>query len=366
MNDKAKNIVTTVLSALFLIVFSCFCIFRPSAEYSESERRPLAKFPEATLSSIVEGDFAEDFEKYATERIPLRDGLRAVKAAAARFVFGQSDVNDLYMEDGYIAKIEYPLNKDSINSAAEKFQFIYDKYLRDNGGEVYLSLIPDKNYLLSKESGHLALDYKELAEALTGKAPYAKYIDIMDSLEISDFYKTDTHWRQEEIAHVAEKLANEMGTNLSGEYTKEKVDVEFRGVYSGQYALKIPSEELYRLTNDTIDSLTVFDYETNGEIPLFDIEKAQGRDPYEMFLGGSKSLLKITNEKATSDKRLVVFRDSFGSSIVPLLAEGYSEVIVVDIRYISSANIGSFIDFENCDTLFLYSTLVINNSITLK
>ncbi|MBR6635258.1 MAG: hypothetical protein IKL41_06515, partial [Clostridia bacterium] len=78
------------------------------------------------------------------------------------------------------------------------------------------------------------------------------------------------------------------------------------------------------------------------------------------------SLITIDNPNAKTDKELVLFRDSFGSSIAPLLATGYSKVTVVDIRYVQSAILGRFINFENADVLFLYSTLVLNNSETLK
>ena len=53
-------------------------------------------------------------------------------------------------------------------------------------------------------------------------------------------------------------------------------------------------------------------------------------------------------------------------SIAPLLISGYSKITLVDIRYIHPDYLARFIDFEGCDVLFLYSTLVLNNSETLK
>ena len=61
-----------------------------------------------------------------------------------------------------------------------------------------------------------------------------------------------------------------------------------------------------------------------------------------------------------------MFRDSFGSSITPLLIEGYSSITLVDIRYLASNRLGKYVDFTDCDVLFLYSTGVLNNSSTLK
>ena len=51
---------------------------------------------------------------------------------------------------------------------------------------------------------------------------YAQYIDIFGDLELSDYYRTDAHWRQEQITDVARHLAGAMGVNPATEYeTKE-------------------------------------------------------------------------------------------------------------------------------------------------
>ena len=39
---------------------------------------------------------------------------------------------------------------------------------------------------------------------------------------------------------------------------------------------------------------------------------------------------------------------------------------LVDTRYIAPALLGDYVDFTNCDVLFLYSTLVLNESSVLK
>ena len=77
-------------------------------------------------------------------------------------------------------------------------------------------------------------------------------------------------------------------------------------------------------------------------------------------------MLTVTNPQGQPGKELIVFRDSFGSSITPLLMEDYETVTLVDVRYINAAVLGNFIDFHGQDVLFLYSTLVLNNSETIK
>ena len=110
----------------------------------------------------------------------------------------------------------------------------------------------------------------------------------------------------------------------------------------------------------------MYDFQNDREISIYDMEKALGRDPYEIYLSGAISLITIENPNATTGKELIIFRDSFGSSLAPLLVEGYEKITLVDIRYLRSDMLSKFITFENQDVLFLYSTLVLNNSETLK
>ena len=72
------------------------------------------------------------------------------------------------------------------------------------------------------------------------------------------------------------------------------------------------------------------------------------------------------NPDAETDRELVIFRDSYGSSLAPLLVKGYSKITLVDIRYLASPFVGQYVRFDSQDVLFLYSTSVLNNSITLK
>lgn len=165
---------------------------------------------------------------------------------------------------------------------------------------------------------------------------------------------------------MAKRLAESMGASLSDDYEVHTLEGDFYGVYYGQAALPFAPEEIKYLTGEAINACKVYDWQNGRDIPVYSMEKAGGKDPYEMFLSGSLSLVTIENPLAKEDRRLVIFRDSFGSAIAPLLISGYSEITLADIRYMNPDNLGKFVDFEGCDVLFLYSTLVLNNSETLK
>ena len=307
-----------------------------------------------------------NFESYTLDQFPLRDKFRTLKALVALNVFNQSANNDIYVVDGFASKIEYPLNEESVERAGERFRYVYEKYLKDTNTKNYLSIIPDKNYFLGTENGYLSIDYDKMISLLRENTDFLKYIDITKELEIEDFYKTDTHWREENIVDVAEKIGNGMGADVKAEYEVKTLENDFYGVYYGQSALPLEAEEIKYLTNDVLKNCKVFDYQNNKEISVYDMEKAEGKDPYEMFLGGPLSLVTIENPNAKTNKELIIFRDSFGSSIAPLLVEGYKKITLVDIRYMHPNFLENYIEFNSQDVLFLYSTSVLNNSETIK
>ena len=364
MKREAK--ITVLLLAVLFLGFSVICWIKPADEYSSSERRKLSQFPKLTWDTIADGKFMTEFEEYTLDQFPLRDGFRNLKAWVSQNLLRKADNNDIYVADGYAAKMEYPLKEESIKNAGMRFRKLYEKYLKDSSGNIYLSLIPDKNYFLAESSHHLSMDYEKFFSMMREEMPYAQYIDITQLLNEQDYYKTDVHWRQENIVDAAEKIAGEMGITLSGEYEVKTLEEDFYGVYFGQSALNLPGESLSYLTNDQIEQCEVFNYENNEKTGVYDLKKAEGDDLYEIFLSGPVSLLKIENPNAITEKELIVLRDSFGSSLVPLLAEGYRSVTLIDIRYMQSDFLSNFVDFTGKDVLFLYSSIVLNNSETFK
>lgn len=366
MRMKIKNYITCFATAFFLFGFLLWGIIAPDKDVSTSERRPLAKMPKLTVEAVLDNKFMSDFENYTLDQFPLRDNFRTLKAMVSFYVFRQKDNNQIYVHDGYAAKMEYPLNDASITYAGKRFGYLYDTYMADKNINVYLTIVPDKSYFLADKSGCLSMDYEEFVRKMCAETPFAEYIDIMPLLSIDDYYATDTHWRQEKLLPVAGYLAEAMGGSLKESYSTAQLDKPFYGVYYGQSALPLPAENLYYLESPFLDACVIKDFETGDTMPVYDLEKGHGNDPYELFLSGSKSLIEITNPNASTDKELILFRDSFGSSIAPLFAENYTKVTLVDIRYIAPQILGRFIEFDDQDVLFLYSTSVLNNSTTLK
>lgn len=78
------------------------------------------------------------YEDYATDQFPLREQFRTLKALTGLYLFGQKDNNGVYLADDYAAKLEYPLDQDSIAHAADRFRALYENLMAGTNAKVYL------------------------------------------------------------------------------------------------------------------------------------------------------------------------------------------------------------------------------------
>lgn len=368
MKKKNSSFIIVAVIAVFWLLLAFAAWANPSQEISLSERRLLQQAPELEFDSIASGKFMRDFEEYTKDQFPARDTFRLFKALTRYHALAQADNNDIYIVDGQAQKLEYPLNENSVIKAAAKFRAIFEEHLQDKDTNVFISVIPDKNYFLAAKNGYPAIDYQRMFTLLEDESDFAEYIDITEILTIEDYYKTDLHWKQERLTPVVDKIAEALGVSeqLSHKFTELAHDNVFYGVYAGQSALPLQPDRIVYLINEATEKSSVYHAESGLYTPVYDLEKLDGRDPYDVYLSGALPLLVIENPTTDSERELVIFRDSFASSLAPLLLEGYAKITLIDIRYMSSTLIGDYLSFSNEDVLFLYNTLILNSSEMLR
>lgn len=367
VNKNTRRLGTALVAAVWLaLAVAAWC--KPAGDISNTERRKLAQFPVFSIKNVLSGQFVSGFESYTLDQFPLRDSFRRVKAAFHCRALGQGDNNGIYVADGYAAALEYPLDETSVNNAAAHFQGLYDRYLKDSGGEIYFAIVPDKGYYLAESNGYPAMDYDKMFSMVCEALPWAQWVYITQSLAAADYYRTDSHWRQEELLETAAVLCASLGVTAprAEDFTRTAAMAGFYGVYYGQGALSMPGETLYIMESPLLDGCAVYNHETGETTGVYDYEKLAGRDPYDVFLSGAAAVLTIENPNGQVGKELIVFRDSFGSSLVPLILRDYAQVTVVDTRYVSPEALGDYVDFHGQDVLMVYSTTVLNNSAALK
>lgn len=361
--EKIKKIAVVFVFGAMIFGLAIAHFFLDDAAYSDTERRALAQKPNFSAEALMDGSYQSKLETYLLEQFPLRDDFRSVKTLMNLHLWQMKDTNGYYYADGHLMELDVQLNESQIDFAIKKFNGILEKHPQI--AKAYYAVVPDKNYFLAEQNGYEALDYAKLFAQM--QTVEAEKIELTDSLTLSDYYRTDSHWRQERLEKVVQSLCAAMGVESAPQdsYTRHTLE-GFAGVYADHTAYPFLRETLCYLENDVIRNATVsrLDEFTGRWTPMqmYDTDGFHNADPYDLFLSGAQPLITIENPSASNDKHLILIRDSFSSSLAPLLTGSYAKITLVDLRYIASSYLDAYVDFEGADVLFLFSTTLLNSA----
>jgi len=359
-------LVSFIFIGIIGIVFILNIVVKPP-EILISERRRPASFPELSAKTILSGSFMSKFEGYAADRFIFRDGFRSIRAFTVLDVFMQTDKSGLYRSKNVGVGEFKRMNPESFRQSAEKIKKVAESP-QLAGMNVYYTFIPDKSTFAERYlPGFNSAAAEELFSDVLGGLNYIKLADT-GVLNANSFYKTDLHWNQTEIFNAAQLLCNEMGVNFDISGYNKGTAGEFRGVYPGQLALPVKPDTLSYMISASLKA-TYLNEKTYvpEEGQVYDDERFGDVDPYDFFLRGPQTLITLENEAVTNGRELYLFRDSFGSSLSPLLASAYSKITIIDLRYINWAVIDQFVEFKpGADVLFIYSSQVFGNPSILQ
>ncbi len=341
----------------FIIVFISITTILNDNTVSYLERRHLASFPKVDL---LDPDFYSDVDTYMSDHLLWRDSFIRFSSLANRYLFGFKDNHGVYSSDGYLFETAIR-DDDSISDLINKTNALKDSYFADR--DVYFMAIPRKNDYTERYFP-LDLRYEDIKDTLKeGLAMH--YIDIYDLLDLDSYYHTDIHWRQDKIGNVAEYLVEAMGdeyTGIEGEY---KTIEGFKGsLFASSFYDVAPDKISYLVYDD--EGISVYDLEKDSYVGIYDEGAVDHPDMYDVFLDGPSAYIRIENKNAGSDQRLIVFRDSYASSLIPLLIGSYASIDVIDLRYFNSSLLPTLELDQNAEVLFMYSMEFINKSGALR
>ena len=359
-----REILTAAVLIAFIGVFYVLNFAIPAPDVLVSERRMPARFPDFDADSVFSGTFMSKFEDYTADRFVFRDFFRGIRSFIVFDVFMQTDKSGIY-RSGEVGIGEFKLpDSVALRLSTERIKKAADS-LDGYGLNISYSIIPDKSVFAERYMPGFDMGLAEsvITDVLRGY----NYISLANALDGRSFYRTDLHWDQSRIAGVVTALLSGMGRDAPVNKRAVASAGEFAGVYAGQLALPTAPDTMayYDIPGLKVSYLNerTLEFEPG---PVYDMERFAGVDPYDMFLKGPQALIVIENESAP-DRELYLFRDSFGSSLAPLLAESYSKITVIDLRYIHLMLLGQFIEFTpGSDVLFIYSSMILNNPSILQ
>ncbi len=258
----------------------------------------------------------------------------------------------------------HTLKTASLEKLADKINTIQENYLGKT--PTYYGIIPDKsNY--APEDFTARLDHDDMMKTLSPLVNESiTEIALEDALDLDDYYKTDRHWRQEKLETVMSNLGNAMGFAPNWSLFTEKTTEDFVGTYRRQLP-NLPSETFSYLESDSNQAATVKLYGKTETFPVYNLDKLQSTDPYTVFLSELSPVTKLHNPMIDTERKLVLFVDSFGTSIAPLFLEHYADITIVDLRFMPANLIPEQVSLdEQTDALFLYCAQIANNSNLLR
>ena len=360
---KIAQMATAILFSAIIGGFGLLTLLLPKEAVSQSERRELAKMPTLSLQTVVDGTFFNGLTDYVTDHFALREAFRTLNTVLRVDVLQQPDVGGVFEADGYLFEPTWPMDEQAMRQNTEKLQSIVDAHFAET--PVYISIIPDKADYTDTDC--LKLDTKAVTDFVQEHFSGA-YIDITETLTLTDYYRTDTHWKQEMLEETANALVIGMGgAPLQNDFEWKTLDGPFYGVLWGRYAKPLDfADVLCYGVNDATENAVVRDL-THPEVSTVYVPRTASSDKYDVFLSGATPIIETENPNAETDEHLVLFRDSFGSSIAPWLLTRYEKITIIDTRYVSSAILAAQTDLTTADkVLFLYSTAILNTGGILK
>ena len=364
---KALKHLPTIVFLIFIYAMAILFFVLPKIQYSSSEKRYLAEFPKFNSQTFFEGEFGEKFETYLSDHTSFRNfyvGLNSYYNLS----LGNPLSNGIYhCKDGYLVNDpvdtkRFMPNIEVIAEFAKKQNIESAMILAPSTGYVVNDLLPNKHIIYNDDEL-----FSQASSVL--KDSGVTFVDIRDEFKSAYksgtqvYYKTDHHW----TANGAHLAYNALKSALDiTPYSKDNYNID---THSGFYGTTYSSSGFWYTKPDNIElwhskqkqdiNVTITDGgKTIKNDSVFFTQRLKEDDKYPVYLDGNHPYTVITNDvlkQNGNDKKLLVIKDSFAHSLVPFLADHYSEIIMIDMRYYKQ-NVTKLIENTGVDQiLFIYS-----------
>ena len=360
---KAFKCLPAIIFVGFITVMLILFIVLPKKEFSSSEKRYLQQAPAFSFSSLISGDFGEDFEKFLSDQTAGRNFWVGL-SSYYNYAIGNNGSTGIYLcKDGYL------INDPEDMSGLDRNIGFIEEFAEKCPVDMTVLIAPSTGYICDDVLPAVHMTYKDDAEFEKMKAalPSASFLDIRSLFKDEYaagsqlYYKTDHHWTAYGAYTAYRALADQLG------YTPhEQADYKITE-YPGFYGTTYSSSGFWLTAPDTVevwdnpsnDSTVVTTITDGGEVTeqkdMFFTKHLDEEDKYPIYLDGNHPHTVIKNTAASSDEKLLVIKDSFAHSLVPFLADHFSEIVMVDLRYYT-APVSELVKNEGIDkVLAIYS-----------
>ena len=330
-------------------------------EFSDSENRKLARWPDFSLSGLLDGSYLQGMGDYIADQFPLRDQWISLNLKLNRLL-GQKESSGVYLcEDDYLMQIpsapngpQHERNLAAINTFAQnhpKLNMVMT--VAPNAVTVLADKLPENAPVRDQIA-----DLYHIASTVTG----AKVIDVTQVLKSHAdeylYYRTDHHWTSLAAYYAFQTIAPELKITAPSleEYTVYPVSTTFEGTLSSKSGSHSALDTVEIMVPKTgIEYYVTYNSDNNTNIcSLYNRAALEQKDHYTVFFGGNYSRVDITTT-ANTERSLLIFKDSYANCMVQFLYPYFDHITMIDPRYYYD-NVEHVITSQSVtDVLFLYN-----------
>lgn len=349
MTKKAKERISCFLDGMTAFVFGAvlivFCIAHfalPDADFSPVENRMLSRVPQLSVRSVLDRTFERDFESYISDQFPLRSDWISLKTVAERRLLLRNEIKGVYFSDsgwlieshsGIFSSKTAEQNRDALIAFAQEYAPQFQP------GHFSVLIAPNAVDVLSEKLPRHAPQpdgrayCAEIASRLPDGASCAVFPALCAHSQEYLYFRTDHHWTMRAAFYAYQEYARKIGVAVPeiSDYEISSATNSFEGTVQSKFCVPCISDsiEVFFPKKSVSARMQTNDMEWRN---LFDEEPLLTKDKYAYFLGGNAPLVKIVSD-AQGKRRLLVIKDSYANCFVPFLAESFSQIDVLDVRY---------------------------------
>lgn len=342
--NKIGKYIPAVVFLIFIYGMALWFLFSPKTDYSSSEKRYLQKFPDANVEKVLSGDFGSEFETFFADQFPQRNtwvGLNAYTALAE----GNNGASGVYnCKNGYL--INKPVSTE--NNLDKNIGAVVD-FAKTIDAPTTVMLVPSTGYIADDVLPTFHDKYNDDEDISKISSTLSKekigFVDLRERFKSEYkngsqlYYKTDHHWTTKGAYTGYQELCKALGiTPIDDSTLKKDSYPDFYGTtYSSSGFWLTPPDNIEIWNNPKNSDRNISVKITEGaniktSSSMYFTDHLKEDDKYPVFIDGNHALTEITNSNAKNGTILLI-KDSFSHSLAPFLAENYSKVVLVDLRY---------------------------------
>lgn len=360
MEKLKSHIFFTAIVLVWGLLVLCNLV-TPKESFSESENRVLASFPKFSFSALAEGRYTADITAYLSDHFAARS-VWVGGYSVQNHALGRRETQQVYIGQNALLPQFLPPDEAVVESNIQGINAFSEKL----GVPSYVMLVPSA---ATVQAERLPLFAPAIDEGtfLQGVTPrFAAAVTPVDSFAVLRahfeeyiYYRTDHHWTSYGafLGWGALSEAMGLGTPEIGDFTVEVISKHFLGTLhskTGYPFIQADHMEVYQ--QGSVEKYEVFDgLQTHTYPGIFFEEFLAHKDQYSYFLGQMQPYATIYTTAQTS-RKLLLFKDSYAHSMLPMMLGTFSEIRIVDLRFFTAEDYAAYLEAGRYTTVaFLYS-----------